>query len=41
MFDKLVFFLYCFITAKFGETENSLLRYFDVCVRHIRKKHFI
>ena len=41
MFDDPVVFLYSCITAKFGETENSLLRYFDVYVGHIWKKHFI
>ena len=30
-----VFFLYYGITAKCGETDNSLLRYFDIYVGHI------
>ena len=35
MFHEPFYFLDCCTTAKFGETENSLLRYFDVYVGHI------
>ena len=41
MFYLPVSVLYYCITAKFGETNNWLLEYFDVHVVHISEKHFI
>ena len=39
MFDKPVFVLYWCITAKFGQTKNSLLKYLGVHVGHILEKN--
>ena len=35
VFDEPVFVLYSSITAKFGERQNSLLKFFDVHVEQI------
>ena len=42
MFHEPVYFLYCCITAKFGETENSLLRNFGcLCWTYLKETFHI
>ena len=39
LFDEPVFNLYCCVTARFGEAENSLFKYFDIHTGHENMKN--